>query len=410
MRGSTSEVKALEPTLRDFYSTLLKDTSLLAPDGHVVVVGYPLIFADPTSWDGPPKWFSYCYGFYKDDAAVLRGGIANLNFKIKSLIAEIGKTDPRIHYVDVNGAPSNDPFRDHLLCSKEQWLNGLVGGSSKQLRPEKSFHPNQKGHDAYAAAVVQELRRLRFKGKTVDGQEPVTATTVTTIDKLTGGQGSCELTQTGQGCTNDGRESGLAIVGGGTTIPSPAMALGVDGIGSVAFGTPMDTAISAISRSLGPPDYLGPWADPYCESGGPGSGGGQLVVWGDLAVTFTDGGVRVRGEYQRGARVLGGYQYGGFINDYGGHGEVPITRRLGLRTVTGIGLGSTGREIQDAYGLSAEARPGDPSEFPGPGYVIASAVDSGEGFFEGFFVKMDANGPDGRVIVIEVAAGGGCGE
>jgi hypothetical protein len=133
-----------------------------------------------------------------------------------------------------------------------------------------------------------------------------------------------------------------------------------------------------------------------------------LLVWGDLAVLFTDGGVVIGSKVRHaGKQVLWGYQYGGTIIDNGTRREVTSGRRVqpGLQTAAGVGLGSTGREIEEAYGSRAQAHPGEPKGFARPLYFVRN--EQGEPG-EGMSLNMDANGPGGRVFVI--FAGGGCGE
>ena len=190
--------------------------------------------------------------------------------------------------------------------------------------------------------------------------------------------------------------------------PDPSsVVLGEDGGLSVApVGTPMSAAIPAITRALGPPDYTGKWASSYCETAE--GVGGRLLVWRDLGVLFTDGGVLIDGKARHaGRRVLWGYQYGGTINDNGARREVTSVRQVqpGLKTASGVGLGSTGREIKEAYGPRAQAHPGDPNGFAGPLYFVRSEQGTPG---EGITLNMDANGPQGRVFVM--LAGGSCGE
>ena len=72
-------------------------------------------------------------------------------------------TDPRtskpddpgvnFHWVDVSKIYENDDSR-HGLCTGEPWINGLTLGilgpdsGAVPVRWQRSFHPNQKGHDA----------------------------------------------------------------------------------------------------------------------------------------------------------------------------------------------------------------------------------------------------------------------
>jgi hypothetical protein len=187
-----------------------------------------------------------------------------------------------------------------------------------------------------------------------------------------------------------------------TSTAKASAVLAGDGLGLTSFATPMDAAIAKITEALGPADYSGNWVPEYCQTGE--GGGGRLLVWGDLAVLFNDGGVRSNDRLtHEGERVLWGYEYGGPLYDQGAGKEVDIARRLqpGLRTASGIGLESTGQAIEEAYGAQAEANASDPNEPLGPLYVVKTP--SGD-----LYMYMGDNGPQGRVEAI--VAGDSCGE
>ncbi len=179
-----------------------------------------------------------------------------------------------------------------------------------------------------------------------------------------------------------------------TVPPSSSLALAIDGIGPILFRTSMDQAMAGLTAALGPPDYLNAWAtSSSCLRGRSGS---RLVVWGELAVEF-DG-------LTPEAAVLTGYQYGGDIYDESATRTIKPTRSLGLRTPSGAGLGTAGRELDQIYGTRIIARRGDPSGYPPPGYTL-TVGDTMHLFF-----TMDANGPEGRVEQISAGFGVGCGE
>lgn len=178
-----------------------------------------------------------------------------------------------------------------------------------------------------------------------------------------------------------------------------AVKLSTDGLGVVDFGDDAEQVVTTVSAVLGEPDYFGDWTEMYCS----GEGGGRLVVWGDLAVILASD-VLIDGQPPLLDRDFWGYQYGGTFYDPASQREVAAVRQLGLRTPSGIGVGSTGSDVVRAYGDRVMFSPGDPTDFPPPYYAFSTATD-----MFALYMELDTN--DERLgRVIKVSAGGGCGE
>lgn len=150
----------------DFWLTVA-DRSL-APDGRLVVVGYPALFADSSDWGTLEFW--RCDGVTRGDANML-GRVADyLDESLSDAVDEanerLGKE--RILYVSVV-----DDLREHGLCSDEPWVNTAVtltrrviyvelpSGAQVQtveLRWGGGFHPTAAAHEVQARLVAEQLR------------------------------------------------------------------------------------------------------------------------------------------------------------------------------------------------------------------------------------------------------------
>lgn len=152
--------------------------------------------------------------------------------------------------------------------------------------------------------------------------------------------------------------------------PAPAargadvdIVLSADGVGDLAFGTPMDDAVEQLTEWLGPPSR-GP-AEYSCEMGGPQVG--DVYDWDGFSVSSRDGALE--------AWVLGN-----------GFGEPPA----GLRTDTGIGLGSTVADLQQTFGaqldLHIEEWPDTP---PQPAFATGPTEDPETRRFGGWLTGLE---------------------
>ena len=140
-------------TIRDLLPGLITTVKneLLAPGGHIIILGYPLIIADPKRWPdfliGTSPW---CSGFVKNDAAPLRALGRMLNETIQYATAG----DPSVRFV-----PVADDFESHLLCSgypgnPDEWMNGYPLPLPESV--PRSFHPNNVGY-AHEAKLVADI-------------------------------------------------------------------------------------------------------------------------------------------------------------------------------------------------------------------------------------------------------------
>ena len=116
------------------------------------------------------------------------------------------------------------------------------------------------------------------------------------------------------------------------------MSLTPTGVGRVDFGTPPEETIAAFTAAIGGPSEDYDWtADPiFGECPGALTRG---VTWGSLVALFTDDGV--------GNQEFFAWTYG---YDPASGTSGADSRELGLKTLEGIGLGSTRAELEAVYG------------------------------------------------------------
>lgn len=122
----------------------------LTADGHLVVLGYPRLFAPSKEWDG---WFNpVCSGFRRSDADMLRDIGHDLNAQIDSQVTAAAEGGRNIHYLPV--APA---FDGHERCSDgDPFLHGL----SLVNDGRGSFHPNPTGHFEMAELLDAQIQDL----------------------------------------------------------------------------------------------------------------------------------------------------------------------------------------------------------------------------------------------------------
>ena len=164
------EIADMRARLNDLYTSLVKDTSLLAPGGHVVVMGYPRLFADEATWTDTVSEGGYCWGIHLDDAAMWNEGIDQLNNLINEVTTAVDAH--RIHFVDVNEREPS--FEGHGLCGGDPWI------SPPTYRPDvfHSYHLTAAGEALYRDRAVATIRSLNLTAgtptTTVAPQEPPT--------------------------------------------------------------------------------------------------------------------------------------------------------------------------------------------------------------------------------------------
>ena len=163
--GDSDPDNDVRGTLVDFYVYLANEH--LTERGHIVVVGYPNLFAPVGEWPGYVK--IQCQGVSRGDTERLGRLAANLdNTMIQAVRAaneQLGRD--RIHYL-----PRSIIYRggSHELCgSGDDWLNGLdFDRGDGQFRRENAFHPNDAGHAATAVAMMATLDPVRFEPPRAD--------------------------------------------------------------------------------------------------------------------------------------------------------------------------------------------------------------------------------------------------
>lgn len=179
----------------------------LTPGGHVLVLGYPLVLADPGHWileslnilnplNLDKRQLPYiCNGINSVDGYRLRDLGTKLNRAIADVVDEIntnhnqgqleGSNAQPVHFVDVA-----EGFEPHNLCSGgEEWLNGYAtlydftrssryppGSCSANIpassycRVVRSFHPNDLGQSYMSRLAANAIRSLDWSSCASDAQ------------------------------------------------------------------------------------------------------------------------------------------------------------------------------------------------------------------------------------------------
>lgn len=170
--------------------------------------------------------------------------------------------------------------------------------------------------------------------------------------------------------------------------PGAPIELLPDGISSVRFGDPIETALSAFIGRFGAPDEERAAHDPdlwgYLADGPDVDGRIHLATWGPLTVVFLD---------RSGTIPPAGIPFAAWTMNASGDGEPALT------TPEGIGLGSTLADLEAAYPdtLIVPDEPGGPCAIS---WVFD--VDTGEGTYRGTFEDRPV---DPGVMVTAIAAG-----
>jgi hypothetical protein len=135
-------------SLAEFYRHIHDEH--LTEDGHLVVLGYPQLFAPSNEWDG---WFgAVCSGFRRSEADMLRRVGEELNAQLRDQVDAAAGGGRNIHYLPV--APA---FDGHERCSEgDPFLHGF----SLVNRGRGSFHPNPTGHFQMAELLDTRIHDL----------------------------------------------------------------------------------------------------------------------------------------------------------------------------------------------------------------------------------------------------------
>ena len=148
-------------SLVEFYEHLIDRR--LTRDGHLVVVGYPRLFAPSEDWG---RWRGrWCHTMHADDADLLAVLGERLEARMREAVETADAGRGRASYVsrwDLFDEP-DAAGRPHTLCGGgTEWINGLTLGTSavggNGLRPEASFHPNRLGHLRTAKELSRAVR------------------------------------------------------------------------------------------------------------------------------------------------------------------------------------------------------------------------------------------------------------
>ncbi len=157
--GDSDPGNDLRGTLVDFYVYLANEH--LTDRGHIVVAGYPNLFAPVGEW---PRWKRIqCQGIGRGDTERLGRLSANLD---DTLVQAVRAANDQLGRDRIQYLPRSIIYRDgsHELCGTgEDWLNGVsIDRGDGTVRKDTSFHPNAAGHAATAAGLITQLEPLRF--------------------------------------------------------------------------------------------------------------------------------------------------------------------------------------------------------------------------------------------------------
>lgn len=147
-------------TLTDFYAQVAADH--LKPDGVLVVVGYPRLFAPSNQW---ASWRNDVCGFVSAADADLLGDAAqqldDVQIEaVKTARQQVGD-GVQIRYVSRLDEFDNDGA-SHSLCSADiSWMNGLAFITRNgEVRLEHAYHPNEVGHQVTARDVAGHVAEV----------------------------------------------------------------------------------------------------------------------------------------------------------------------------------------------------------------------------------------------------------
>ena len=153
------------------------------------------------------------------------------------------------------------------------------------------------------------------------------------------------------------------------------------GLGDAAFGADPDEVVSYVRSILGPPTNDSGWVDPLQTFGVCPGNEVRGVTWDDLQLLFSDESIVLKGRRH-------------FFNYVYGPASGSTVQPEGMRTATGVGIGSTIADLRAAY-PNVQVYP---EEIFGPYFVINEN-------FTGFLT-----GVADTDTIISFIGGLGCGE
>ncbi len=140
------------PTLYDTIAGAVKE------GGDVIVVGYPQLVEEVSRWSSWRRAINdNCEGIRSWDVGMLRSLTGYLNQQIALAVRDANSRwqskGVEFHFVDIATEVYETSIsvadQRHALCSSSPYLNGITTGvTSGDYRKQRSFHPNQTGHDA----------------------------------------------------------------------------------------------------------------------------------------------------------------------------------------------------------------------------------------------------------------------
>jgi hypothetical protein len=144
----------------NFEALLDRSTTLVQPNGHIVVMGYQNLFEDPDLWPALNRYVTGCQGVAASDADLFRAIQSHLNQRLEAAVVAAGARHPDVtfHWFDPNDVHEGPAGRHSLCASGEPWMNGFTTGLLEgSWRVDRSYHPNRAGHAAIGAWVAQRL-------------------------------------------------------------------------------------------------------------------------------------------------------------------------------------------------------------------------------------------------------------
>ena len=153
----TSRISSVVAGLQSDVEALLSLTKSAAPDAQVFLIGYPKVVENTSiSCVGlgiPPV------NLNASEAAWIEGTlIPDLNTMLQAAAANAG-----VGFIDIHDATDG-----HEICSSDPYINGIRPGNDIfGVGGNESFHPNEKGHNAFAPVIAEEIQAAtgKFSGE-----------------------------------------------------------------------------------------------------------------------------------------------------------------------------------------------------------------------------------------------------
>lgn len=153
--GWQDRVDALRPkvtaTITDLH-TVMADAGYVRGDYSLVVVGYPGPLGPDIrdNPDFPGKLFGGCTGYDSDATWARDRAVPLFQQSIRAAASDAGAT-----YLDLSRL-----FHGHEVCMDDTWARGLTVDLGATFPPDEnsvrqSFHPNYRGHGAFASCLTQ---------------------------------------------------------------------------------------------------------------------------------------------------------------------------------------------------------------------------------------------------------------